>query len=262
MKVVLFCGGLGLRLGDGPNAIPKPMVMVGQRPILWHVMKYYAHFGHKDFILCLGHKPGAIKDYFLNYSEAISNDFVLSEGGRALKLLNQDIADWRISFVDTGLHSTIGQRLRIVREHLAGEEVFLANYSDGVTDLDLTGLIDEFVAGPCVGAVVCVRPPLSYHAVEIGKGSRVESVRPFTEAGPLINGGFFVLRQSIFDYYKEGEDLVVHAFPRLVPKGLLLGHEHKGFWASMDTFKDKQALEELIARGDAPWEVWRKGRRA
>lgn len=258
MKVVLFCGGLGLRLGDGPNAIPKPMALVGQRPILWHVMKYYAHFGHKDFILCLGHKSGAIKDFFLNYSEAVSNDFVLSGGGRALKLLSQDIEDWRVTFVETGLNSTIGQRLRAVREHLGDDEVFLANYSDGVTDLHLPTLIDEFNAGSFVGAVVCVRPPLSYHAVEIGKDARVESVRPFSEVGPLINGGFFVLRRSVFDYYKDGEDLVVDAFPRLAPKGLLLGHHHSGFWASMDTFKDKQALEELYARGDAPWEIWRK----
>ena len=258
MKVVLFCGGLGLRLGDGPNAIPKPMALVGQRPILWHVMKYYAHFGHKDFILCLGHKSTAIKDYFLNYSEAVSNDFVLSGGGRAMKLLNEDIADWHITFVDTGLNSTIGQRLLAVREHLAGEEIFLANYSDGVTDLHLPGLIDEFKAGSFVGAVVCVRPPLSYHAVEVGEGSRVTSIHPFTEVGPLINGGFFVLRRSVFDYLNDGEDLVVHAFPRLVAKGLLLGRHHKGFWASMDTFKDKQALEELMARGDAPWELWRR----
>ena len=260
MKVVLFCGGLGLRLAEGAGAIPKPMAMVGQRPILWHVMKYYAHFGHKDFILCLGHKSTAIKDYFLQYSEAISNDFVLSEGGRALQLLGQDIVDWRVTFVETGLHSTIGQRLLAVREHLAGQEMFLANYSDGVTDLDLPGLIEEFRAGPYVCAVVCVRPPLSYHAVEIGEGSRVTSVHPMAEVGPLINGGFFVLRQSIFEYLSPGEDLVVDAFPRLVKKGLLLGRHHKGFWASMDTFKDKQALEELHSRGDALWEVWRRTR--
>jgi glucose-1-phosphate cytidylyltransferase len=262
MKVVLFCGGLGLRIGDGAGSTPKPMVTIGPRPILWHVMKYYAHFGHKDFVLCLGHKAGAIKDYFLDYSETVSNDFVLSGAGRAPELLSQDIADWRITFVDTGLHATIGQRLRAVREHIRDEEVFLANYSDGLTDLHLPSLIDDFVAGPCVGAVVCVRPPLSYHAIEIGGEKRVTSVHPFTEVGPLINGGFFVLRRSIFDYYKDGEDLVVHAFPRLVPKGLLHGHHHTGFWASMDTFKDKQALEELYSRGDAPWELWRRSPRA
>lgn len=259
MKVALFCGGLGLRLADGANAIPKPMATIGHRPILWHVMKYYAHFGHKDFILCLGHKSSVIKDYFLQYSEAVSNDFVLSAGGRSVELLNQDIADWRITFVDTGAHSSIGQRLRAVRQHLEGEKVFLANYSDGLSDLHLPTLVDLFTASKCVASMVCVRPALSYHAVEIGEGHMVRSVHPFTEVGPLINGGFFVLRQEIFDYYKDGEDLVGDAFPRLVTKGLLMGYRHPGYWASMDTFKDRQALEEIYSRGEAPWELW-KGR--
>ena len=259
MKVVLFCGGQGLRLGADSATVPKPMVTIGHRPILWHVMKYYAHFGHKDFILCLGHKSGVIKEYFLNYSETLSNDFVLSGGGRSLELLGMDIADWRITFVDTGIHASIGQRLLAVRQHLEGEKVFLANYSDGLTDLHLPALIDDFQATPCVAAVVCIRPPLSYHAVEIDGQHRVESVQPFTAAGPLINGGFFILRDTVFDYLRPGEDLVVDAFPRLVEKKLLYGHRHRGFWASMDTFKDKQALEEIYTRGEAPWELWRRG---
>src|SRR5258706_5296962 len=146
MKVVLFCGGLGLRLRDVSEEIPKPMVVVGYRPILWHVMKYYAHFGHKDFILCLGYKSEVVKNYFLNYSEALSNDFVLSGGGRDLQLLGKDIEDWRITFVDTGTLSSIGQRLLAVRDHLAGEETFLANYSDGLSDLDLPRMIGQFQA--------------------------------------------------------------------------------------------------------------------
>jgi len=258
MKVVLFCGGLGLRLRDVADEIPKPMVMIGHRPIVWHVMKYYAHFGHKDFILCLGYKSDVIKDYFLNYSEAVSNDFVLSEGGRDLKFLNRDIEDWRISFIETGFHSSIGQRLLSVRDHLAGEEVFLANYSDGLTDLDLPGMIQRFLTGKRVGGFLCVRPPLSYHGVTLGDGDRVETLAPLSESGPLINGGYFVLRRSIFDYLKEGEDLVGDAFQRLVAKNLLMGHRHDGFWASMDTFKDKQVLDRIYARGEAPWEIWRR----
>ena len=135
MKVVLFCGGLGMRLRDYSETIPKPMVNIGYRPILWHVMKYYAHYGHKDFILCLGHRADAVKNYFLNYNECASNDFVLSGGGKNLELLNSDIHDWRITFADTGIHSNIGQRLRAVEMHLEGEEEFLANYCDGLTDL-------------------------------------------------------------------------------------------------------------------------------
>src|SRR6266851_6966431 len=144
MKVVLFCGGLGMRLREYSESIPKPMVPIGYRPLLWHVMKYYAHFGHRDFILCLGHKADTVKHYFLNYDECLSNNFVLSQGGKKLQLLNTDIHDWNITFVDTGITSNIGMRLRAVREHLRGEKMFLANYSDGVTDLPLAEYVDQF----------------------------------------------------------------------------------------------------------------------
>ena len=140
MKVVLFCGGMGMRLRDYSDQIPKPLVEVGQRPILWHLMKYYAHFGHKDFILCLGHGASKIKDYFLQYNECSTNDFVLSEGGRTVELLNTDIHDWTITFVDTGRNSSIGERLRRVRPYLGDDEMFLANYADGLSDLDLDAL--------------------------------------------------------------------------------------------------------------------------
>src|ERR687889_1700501 len=128
MKVVLFCGGQGLRLRDYSENVPKPMVPIGYRPIMWHLMKYYAHHGHKDFILCLGHKADVIKDFFLNYSEALANDFVLTDGGRHVELLSSDIGEWRITFVDTGLHSNIGERLAAVRHHLDEEDHFLATY--------------------------------------------------------------------------------------------------------------------------------------
>jgi glucose-1-phosphate cytidylyltransferase len=144
MRVVLFCGGLGMRLRDHFERTPKPLVEIGPRPILWHLMSYYAHFGHKDFVLCLGHGALAIKEYFLKYDETVSNDFVLSEGGKQIELLRRDIADWRITFVDTGQRASIGERLRAVRPHLAGEDVFLANYSDGLSDLDLDGFLDYF----------------------------------------------------------------------------------------------------------------------
>ena len=258
MKVVLFCGGLGLRLRDVSDGIPKPMMMIGQRPILWHVMKYYAHFGHKDFILCLGYKSEVVKNYFLAYNEAVSNDFVLSGGGRDLKLLSQDIEDWRITFVDTGALSSIGQRLRAVREHLEGEEMFLANYSDGLTDLNLTRMIDQFKADNKVAAFLCVRPKLSYHGVSLDEKGRVTAIEPMSENGPLINGGYFVLRRTLFDYLKEGEDIVGDAFPRLIAKNLLMGHRHDGFWGTMDTFKDKQALDQMYERGDTPWELWKR----
>src|SRR6202043_3143949 len=137
MKVVLFCGGLGMRIREAGETTPKPMVHVGDRPILWHVMKYYAHFGHKDFILCLGHRGDAVKNYFLNYSECASNDFTLSEGGKKLELMASDIHDWKITFVDTGLMANIGHRLKAVEPHVRHESEFLANYTDGLTNLPL-----------------------------------------------------------------------------------------------------------------------------
>src|SRR5262249_29649730 len=146
MKVVLFCGGLGTRLREFTGEIPKPMVKIGYRPILWHLMKYYAHYGHKDFILCLGYRADVIKQFFLNYEEWISNDFTLSKGGKELTLENNDIEDWKITFVDTGLHANIGERLVAVRRYVEDEDVFLANYSDGLTDLDLPTMIETFEA--------------------------------------------------------------------------------------------------------------------
>jgi len=144
MKVVLFCGGLGMRLREYDENLPKPMVPIGYRPILWHVMKYYAHFGHRDFILCLGYRADVVKNYFRNYDECVSNDFVLSNGAKTLELLQSDIKDWRITFVDTGINATIGERLKAVEPHLAGEATFLANYSDGLTDVFLPGHLEHF----------------------------------------------------------------------------------------------------------------------
>src|SRR5262245_7456361 len=137
MKVVLFCGGLGTRLREHSETVPKPMVNIGYRPIIWNLMKYYAYYGHTDFVLCLGYRGDVIKQYFLNYDECLSNDCVLSRGGQTLHVFNRDIEDWTITFVDTGLHTNIGQRLKAVEPYLDGEEMFLANYSDGLADLPL-----------------------------------------------------------------------------------------------------------------------------
>src|SRR5919199_1175936 len=144
MKVVLFCGGQGVRIREVSDRVPKPMVPIGDRPLLLHVMKYYAHFGHTEFILCLGYKGHTIKEYFLNYNEALLNDFVFSEGGKRLQLLRSDIQDWKITFVDTGLTSNIGQRLKAVEPYIGSDDAFLANYADGLTDLDLNGMLAEF----------------------------------------------------------------------------------------------------------------------
>lgn len=258
MKVVLFCGGLGLRIRDAED-IPKPMVQIGYRPILWHVMKYYAHYGHKDFILCLGHRAEAVKNYFLNYNECTSNDFVLSAGAKNIKLLNSDIQDWNITFADTGISSNIGQRLKRVQKYLEGEEEFLANYSDGLTDLPLTEQMDHFHKEGKIASFLCVRPNLSYHLVSLSQGadSLVSEIRAINNGTVRINGGFFIFKKQIFDYMRDKEELVIEPFQRLVAEKQLIGYPYDGFWASMDTFKDKQQLESLCTGGAAPWEVWK-----
>ena len=258
MKVVLFCGGLGLRIRDA-EGIPKPMVRIGYRPILWHVMKYYAHFGHKDFILCLGHGADAVKDYFLNYNECVSNDFVLSGPEKKLELFNSDIEDWRITFADTGVNSNIGQRLKAVQKYLKGEEEFLANYSDGLTDLPLPKQLDHFHKHEKIASVLCVRPNHSYHIVRLQQGneSLISGMHAIDNGTILVNGGFFIFKQKIFDYIGPKEELVSEPFQRLVDQEQLIGYQYDGFWASMDTFKDKQHLEGLLGSGVAPWEVWK-----
>jgi len=257
MKVVLFCGGLGMRIRDAEN-LPKPMVHLGYRPVLWHVMKYYAHFGHTDFILCLGHRADVIKNYFLHYDECISNDFVLSDGGKSLRLLNSDIQDWRITFVYTGINSNIGERLKAVEKHLEGEDEFLANYSDGLTDLPLPLQLEQFRHHGKVASFICVRPNLSYHVVSLRDGSGlVDDIHAIDNGDVRINGGYFIFKKEIFKYIRDKEELVMEPFHRLVKEEQLMGYLYDGFWASLDTFKDQQQLESLHSSGTAPWEVWK-----
>jgi glucose-1-phosphate cytidylyltransferase len=258
MKVVLFCGGLGTRLRDYSDQIPKPLVEVGSRPILWHLMKYYAHFGHKDFILCLGHGAAAIKSFFLKYDECVSNDFVLSKGGREVKLLNKDIEDWRITFVDTGLHSNVGQRLGLVRQHLAGEDMFLANYADGVSDLDLHGYVESFRKRGKVASFISVPAPHTFHIVQSDAENHAVRLELVAQSQVRINGGFFAFRNEIFDYLKPGEDMVIEPFQRLMAERQLLATPFDGFWQNMDTFKDKMQLDEMVAQGRIPWQVWQR----
>jgi glucose-1-phosphate cytidylyltransferase len=247
-----------MRIRDA-ESMPKPMVTIGYRPIMWHVMKYYAHYGHKDFILCLGYRGDLIKNYFLNYSETVSNDFVLSEGGKKLDLMGSDIHDWKITFVETGASSNIGQRLKAVEKYLAGESEFLANYSDGLTDLPLPVHLEHFRATNAIGTFVSVRPNLSYHVVSVGQGGLVNDIQELRKTPTRINGGFFAFKREVFDHMRDGEELVIEPFRRLIKIGRLAAYEYDGFWMSMDTFKDRYQLEEIHASGKAPWEVWNSG---
>ncbi|MFN3191077.1 MAG: glucose-1-phosphate cytidylyltransferase [Aureliella sp.] len=254
MKVVLFCGGLGMRLREHSDAIPKPMVNVGNRPILWHLMKYYAHFGHKDFILCLGWQAEYVKEYFLNYSECVSNDFTMH--GDRVELHSRDTHDWSITFVDTGQDAVVGERLQRVRKHLSGEERFLANYADGLSDVHLPDIIERHESSKAVATCLCVKPTQSFHLIDSGDDGFAEAITPVSQTREWMNGGFFVLNQEIFDYMKPGEDLACEPFNRLIEQRKLACHRYDGFWGCMDTYKEKQTLDEMFAKGDTPWALW------
>lgn len=259
MKVVLFCGGQGLRLREHTESIPKPMVTVGYRPILWHVMRYYAHFGHRSFVLCLGYRADAIKDYFLRYNEALSNDFVLRDGGRTVQLVGSDIEDWEIRFADTGLHASVGQRLRAVGPYLRDDEVFLANYGDVLTDAPLPQLIEDFRGSGKLAGFMCVRPqPYTFHLVDVDGGHEVLGIREIGSADLWINGGYFMFRREVLDEIGPDDDIVPDVLPRLIARGLVAGYKYDGFWAPMDTLRDWQRLEGMIDRGTTPWTVWNR----
>lgn len=256
MKVVLFCGGFGTRLREHSDIIPKPLVDVGYRPIIWHLMRYYAHFGHKDFILCLGYRGDLIKEYFVNYSEWRSNDFTLGNGGRRINLHNTDISDWNISFIDTGLNANIGQRLLAVRTCVESDDMFLANYSDGLSDLPLHKQIEKLKASDAVVSFAGVRPSQTLSGVWADEQGLVTRVEYLHSSDVLINGGFFVIRKEIFDYINEGEELLEEPFQRLISKKKLLTYKYTGFWAAMDTFKDKKKFDAMHAAGNTPWMIW------
>jgi glucose-1-phosphate cytidylyltransferase len=256
MKVVLFCGGLGTRLREHSDTIPKPLAGIGYRPILWHLMRYYAHFGHRDFILCLGYRGDLIREYFLNYKEEMSSDFTLRQGDRHVELIDNKTADWNITFVDTGLHSNIGERLLRVRRYLAGEAEFLANYSDGLADIPLDRMIADFRSKQAVASFVSVRSPQSFHAVRADADGTVTSMGAVHDYEMRINGGFFILRREIFDYMQPGDELADQPFGRLIAAQKLITFPWDGFWQCMDTFKDKITFDRMEGQGNCPWKVW------
>ncbi|MRH88251.1 glucose-1-phosphate cytidylyltransferase [Nocardia sp. SYP-A9097] len=259
MKVVLFCGGYGMRMRNGTeDIIPKPMQMVGPRPLIWHVMRYYAHFGHKDFILCLGYGAAHIKNFFLTYQESVSNDFVI-RGGK-VELLQSDISDWTITFVDTGVESPIGERLRRVREHLHGEPYFLANYADVLTDAPLDRVIADFRASKAAASMMIVPPQSSFHCVDVNATGEVKNITPVSQLPIWENGGYFVLTQEIFEHLPPGGDLVEDACGALAAQGRLFGYQHHGFWKPADTFKERAELDSGYMQGDRPWMVWEQAK--
>jgi glucose-1-phosphate cytidylyltransferase len=253
VKVVLFCGGLGVRMGEMTQTLPKPMITIGNRPILWHIMKYYASWGHKDFVLCLGYRAESVKEYFLTYNEALSNDFVLEGGGKQVELLGSDISDWRITFADTGAQATTGERLKAVERYLGDDEHFLCTYGDGLTDAPLDDMIDRVVLAGKAALFLSVRPMFSAHVVASDNEGNVESIEEIRHAEVWINGGFMVLRRDVLELIEPGEELVEEPFKRLIERDELVAYRYEGFWEPMDTIKDKQRLDSLAESGRAPW---------
>ncbi len=236
MKVVLFCGGLGTRIREYSEGIPKPMIPIGHQPILWHVMQYYSQYGHRDFVLCLGYKA-------------------ISHFGKKVELLGERPVDWRVSLLDTGIWRNIGQRLLAVRHLVQDEEIFLANYSDGLTDAPLPEMIDRFKKSGKVACFIAIHPPITFHLAEFDDNGVVSRMSASNDSQIWINGGYFIFRKEIFDYIEEGDELVVQPFKRLIERGELMAYRYEGFWRAMDTLRDRQVLEEMIERGDTPWHL-------
>jgi glucose-1-phosphate cytidylyltransferase len=258
MKIMPFCGELGTRPREHSGTIPEPLVNVGVCPILWHLMRYCARNGHKDFVLCLGYRSNMIREYFLQYSESLSNDFVLSKGGRKIALISSDIEDWHITFVDTGPHSNIGQRLLRVRKYLMGEDAFLTNYADGLTELALDQHVAEFRRRNAVASLLAVRTAQGFHCVHAKDAGMATFLGRASESDFWINAGFFCLRQEIFDNLEEGDELVEIPFERLIARRQLSVNRHSGIWQQMDTFRDKTMYDRMEGRGKCPWIIWKQ----
>jgi glucose-1-phosphate cytidylyltransferase len=258
MKVVLFCGGFGLRMREASDQVPKALIPVGQEPIILHIMKYFAHYGHQEFILCLGYQSQVIKSFFLDDDHEVVDSLVMSRDGWAPDELRRQARDWDITFVDTGLTANIGGRLRAVQQYLGKDELFLANYADVLTNAPLPAMIAGVREQEAVASFLAVRPTYTFHVSHFEQGNRVRDIQSIAEADIWINGGYFVLRREIFDYLEPGDELVEAPFRRLIAEDRLLGYRHRGFWAPMDTLKDRETLNNLFETGERPWAVWEK----
>jgi glucose-1-phosphate cytidylyltransferase len=206
-----------------------------------------------DFLLCLGYKGDIVKQYFLKYNEALSNDFVLTGGGRNIRLLGTDIEAWNITFMDTGLNTNIGERLRVLQRDLQGEEMFCVNYGDNLTDAPLLEMLDDFKGRDKIAALLSVRPRYSFHVISNRSDGVVTALSDVHDSDLWVNGGYFIFRREVFDYIGEGDDLLEEPFQRLVALDELIAYRYDGFWAALDTLKDLENLQSLHDRGRAPW---------
>ncbi|WP_075792938.1 glucose-1-phosphate cytidylyltransferase [Massilia putida] len=260
MKVVILCGGQGTRIRDVNENLPKPMIPVGNFPIMWHIMKYYSMYGHKDFVLCLGYKGQVIKDFFLNY-ESNTRDLSLTLGAanRIEYHTEHEEIDWRVTLADTGADAMTGARVRKIRKYIGNDEHFMLTYGDGVGDIDIAKLVDFHMSHGRILTVSGVRPPGRFGELMHSPEGLVTEFNEKPQAtGGRISGGYFVCSRKIFDYLDEGDDVVFETDPmrRLVADGQMMTYEHDGFWQPMDTYRDYTYLNGLVAKGEAPWIKW------
>jgi glucose-1-phosphate cytidylyltransferase len=258
MKVVVLCGGLGTRLREETEYRPKPMVEIGGRPILWHIMKLYAHKGFSDFVLCLGYRGNMIKEYFLNY-EAMNNDFTICLGQESKIQYNavHEEQGFQVTLADTGLATMTGGRLRRIKKYIDGD-IFMLTYGDGVADLDVRKLLDFHYHHGKIATVTAVLPPSRYGVLQISNSGQVDKFleKPRTES--FASAGFFVFHRRVFDYLGNDDACVLEHEPleRLAADGQLVAYQHEGFFYAMDTYREYQYLNELWSSNQAPWRVW------
>lgn len=259
MKVAILCGGHGTRIRDVTDAIPKPMINIGSYPILWHIMSYYAFFGHKDFTLCLGYKSNAIKDFFLNlraHTSDLSIDFATGYHHYHTDLGN---IDWRVTLAETGLNTMTGGRVKQIARYIGNDEHFMLTYGDGVGDVDLPKLLEFHKSHGKILTVTGVRPPGRFGELMAGPDGLIEEFNEKPQsAGGRISGGFFVCRREVFDYISENDSCVFEQEPirALVKARQMMVFEHDGFWQPMDTHREYSLLNDLYAKGSAPWVKW------
>jgi glucose-1-phosphate cytidylyltransferase len=260
MKTVILCGGMGTRIRDASENLPKPLLPIGGKPILWHIMKGYAHHGFKDFVLCLGYKGWLIKEFFLNY-RCMSSDLAvtLGPGGGTEFLGPRNDEDWRVTLADTGEVTMTGGRLAAVRKYLGTDDLVMCTYGDGVADIDIERLVAFHRSHGKIATVTAVRPPGRFGELSVAAGTVAEFNEKPQAAGGLINGGFFVFdARRIWDYVPSEPGCILEAQPmrELVRARQLVAYEHTGFWQPMDTLREYNMLNDLWSNGRAPWKVW------
>ena len=256
MKVVILAGGFGTRISEESHLKPKPMIEIGERPILWHIMKYYSQFGFHEFVICLGYKQYVVKEFFADYFLHTS-DVTFDLANNQMEVHNNYSEPWKVTLVDTGLHTMTGGRIKRIRDYVGGE-TFMLTYGDGVADVDIAALLAFHKKHGKIATITAVNVGQKFGVLDVDGDNNINAFREKDDDdGSLINGGFMVMEPGVFDYI-EGDATVFEKKPLedLARDGQLMAYKHNGFWKCMDTQRDKMQLEEMWSKGEAPWKVW------